>query len=117
MVRISVLADCLKSIGMLDEAILALTEALQTDLVTIAYLKRGVCYYEQGNYPLALSDFSAHLQRDSSSSEALYYKAMVYLKQNNISEALLNFDETVKLDNNQAFVSKAVEEILKIRIS
>lgn len=42
---------------------------------------------------------------------------MVYLKQANISEALLNFDETIKLDNNQTFVSKAVEEILKIRIT
>ena len=61
-------ADCLKSLGRLDEAILTLTEALQTDLSTIAYLKRGVCYYEQATYPLALSDFSAHLKRDSSSS-------------------------------------------------
>jgi hypothetical protein len=42
---------------------------------------------------------------------------MVYLKQNNISEALLGFDEIVKLDNNQIIVSKAVEEILKIRIN
>lgn len=41
-------ADCLKHLGRFDEAILALTEALQTDLRTIAYLKRGVCHYEQG---------------------------------------------------------------------
>lgn len=35
----------------------------------------------------------------------------------NISEALLSFDQTLKLDNNASYVAKAVEEILKIRIN
>lgn len=84
---------CEKELGHLEEAIETLTAGSQTDMGHLCIEKRGVVYFEQGEFELALKDLEFCGQIDGNQSSTIhYYKGLIYYQQGKIVEALLCFE-------------------------
>ncbi|MDD4051580.1 MAG: tetratricopeptide repeat protein [candidate division Zixibacteria bacterium] len=60
------------------------------------YLLRGQILFTRGKLPEALDEFERALKIKATRYEALYYKGLIFLKQNKPEEARVAFDEGVK---------------------
>ncbi|KAM5243495.1 tetratricopeptide repeat protein 6 [Hipposideros larvatus] len=65
-----------------------------------ALLKRGMFYYENGNWNAAIQDFTALLHVDPQNSEARTYRGRAYFKRRFDKQATEDFSVAIHLDPN-----------------
>lgn len=62
------------------------------------YNEEGLVYFQNGDYPNALSSFTRAIELDPADVEAYHYRAHVYSRIGNYSYALADFYDVMKLD-------------------
>jgi tetratricopeptide (TPR) repeat protein len=82
-----------------DQAISLLDEEISRDPSEQALLlTRGNVHYQQGNYAIAISDYSAVLNKDKSAKGVYAQRALAYLKSGRFKEAVNDYNKAVKED-------------------
>ncbi len=86
------------------------TQSIQRDTTYfLYYLGRGKSYYELGEMDKALLDIMASLSLSHNNhSESFMYAGLIYHSTDNLNEALIYFEEAIKLDKSlyKAFLGK-----------
>ena len=59
------------------------------------YIARGIVYYDMGNYPLALQDFTQAFDIDNKNAEALFRMGLCKLKERSYKDAIEMFDDAL----------------------
>jgi tetratricopeptide (TPR) repeat protein len=65
---------------------------------TMAFLKRGISFYETGKYDLAIKDFNAVLKKDSDNTDAHLFKGASLAKQGRDPLAVRSFSRAIKCE-------------------
>ena len=86
-----------------DDAITALTEAIQQDPKSAAaYSTRGLAYTMKDNFPAALADFDAALKIDSNNAVAHFNRGFAYYRKGDRDKAARRLLETIRIDPKYA---------------
>ncbi|CAD8212992.1 unnamed protein product [Paramecium pentaurelia] len=111
-------ADCYRYMNQPKLSVQACTQAIecQDSSFRQALIKRTLLYIDLKEYDLALQDIQAVLEEDYCDSEALYIKGFICTKKNQIQEAFLAYEQSIKHNNSKKAVSKSLYEIAKIKI-
>ncbi|CAD8173712.1 unnamed protein product [Paramecium octaurelia] len=111
-------ADCYRYMNQPKYSVQACTQAIECEDSSFrqALVKRTLLYIDLKEYDLALLDIEAVLEEDHCDSEALYIKGFICTKRNQISEAFLAYEQSIKHNNSKKAVSKSLYEIAKIKI-
>lgn len=72
-----------------------------------ALFNRGLAYYEQGDYPKAIADYTLVIETDSLDFEAYYNRGLAFYQQNEIEKATADFNKvlTINPDYAKAYLS------------
>ena len=103
-------------LGEISQAIKTFTSGLNSDMRLICYENRGKCYFTNGHYEKALSDFEKCTQIDRNFTSVNYYKGIINFKLRKPIEAMLYLQECLKHDNDRVKLTSAVEAMIMIRI-
>lgn len=86
-------------------------------------MKRGLLHLQMKQSELALDDFSQLTklaeetnQQSAALSKAYFYKAKALKKLNNLSDAILYFEQVIRANDDNHLASSALYEIAKIKI-
>jgi tetratricopeptide (TPR) repeat protein len=93
------------------ESIDAFSQIIETgEAQEIAYLSRGVAYFQTGDHDNAIKDFSKVLELNSNSARAYYYRGITHLKKEEFKEAIADLDRSIDLrpDHSTAFFARGV---------
>ena len=66
------------------------------------YSKRGIAYYQQGNYTQTMSDFNKAIEINPNYAEVYYNRGIVYQKQGNLTLALSDYNKAIEIDPSSA---------------
>lgn len=87
-----------------NEARRAATEAIQLDpQYAKAYHKRGICYFHQGDYDLAIGDHTAAIRLDPQYAEAYLSRGINYGSKDNADQAIRDFTEAITINPQYAY--------------
>lgn len=72
-----------------------------------ALFNRGLAYYEQGDYPKAIADYTLVIETDSLDFEAYYNRGLAYYQQGEFDKAIADFRKTffINPDYYKAYLS------------
>lgn len=89
-------------LGRHESAIADYTTALEANYAqpALVYHARGVSYYEQRAYDLALADLNAALSRDASLAESHLYRGLIYFQQAAYGQATESLAIAIRLDSD-----------------
>jgi len=89
--------ELVKQEGKEDEAVAALTKAIQKyERHAQAYERRGYINFQLQNYDDALYDFTKSVNIHDQNPDAYFGRANIYLLKEELEKAVLDFDRTVK---------------------
>ena len=107
-------------LGMDDKknAIKAYTSAIQCpSSAFIGLIRRGKVYFDLQDYAKSLLDLELSFSYNSEDSEAYYYKALILLSQENLTEAALCLEQVIKFDSpNKKYTGAAIYDLGAIKI-
>lgn len=63
---------------------------------------RGVTYFEKGNFPQAISEFTKAIEMNPNYTRAYYNRGLAYIKQNNYTQAISDYTKVIDFDPNHA---------------
>lgn len=119
-------AECYRHMNQLKRAAECYSAAIlhEDSMKRQALIKRTLLYIEMKAYDLALEDIEALLEIDATDSEAYYFRGFVQTKkskapslsQDQIQQALLSFEQSIKHNNSKKAVSKSLYEIARLKI-
>eukprot|EP01017_Pseudomicrothorax_dubius_P034550 TRINITY_DN4753_c0_g4_i2.p1 TRINITY_DN4753_c0_g4~~TRINITY_DN4753_c0_g4_i2.p1 ORF type:complete len:1181 (-),score=268.49 TRINITY_DN4753_c0_g4_i2:134-3676(-) len=112
--------DCLRLLKKWDESLQQYNLALENRDATTeeeAKLKRAIAKIELGFYSEALPDLEEVIGKNPQNCDAMYFKGYSLLKQGKESEAILCFEQTLRLNNSKKAVTKAIYEMVKMKIN
>ena len=111
------LAEALKSMGDIPNALRVLSSAARCkNSIGQAYFMRGKIFYEKNSFKRALKEINKAIQSSPLEPEPYYYKALILLSFNNLSEAALCLEQVVKYDSNKKLVGAAIYDLGAIKI-
>jgi tetratricopeptide (TPR) repeat protein len=97
--------DCEKLKGLASlEACTAIIEAGTNDVATlaIAYLNRGLEYFDKGHYDQAVSDYSASINLDARNADVYNNRGNAYQAKRDYDRAIGDFDTAIALNPRHA---------------
>jgi len=83
--------------GKLDDAIDAFSESLASKPLPQVYFDRGACYYNLGNLPRAIEDFTAAYRLDSSLLGVLFERGLAYHASGDFRRAVDDLERARKM--------------------
>lgn len=92
--------------GKHKESIGSFTKAIdEGEHSEIAYLSRGVAYFQLKDHDNAIKDFSRAMDLNKKNHRAYYYRGISYMLKKDLEKAIHDFDRSVELkpDNAAAF--------------
>lgn len=66
------------------------------------YFNRGIIYFEQGKYDLALANYDQAIEINSKNAKAYYNRGNIYFQQGKNNLALAEFSQAIKANPNHA---------------
>ncbi len=87
---------------LLTAAVSSLTASIKRAPAAATYVNRGLLYYGQRNYALALTDLSDAIKRDSKLAPAYNSRGLVYLAMHSFRMAIDDFSQAMKLEPSEA---------------
>lgn len=119
--------DALKGLGRMQEAIDAYSQVIEDESASLpqGLMKRGLLYLNNRDNELALRDFDRLTEmaekKDAklsltSLSKAYFYKAKALKKVDNMFDAVLYFEQVIRLKEDNFLAGSALYEIAKIKI-
>ena len=119
--------DALKGLGRMQEAIDAYSQVIDDESASLpqGLMKRGLLYLNNRDNELALKDFDRLTEmaekKDAklsltSLSKAYFYKAKALKKVDNMFDAVLYFEQVIRLKEDNFLAGSALYEIAKIKI-
>jgi tetratricopeptide (TPR) repeat protein len=94
---------CYNDKGNYEEAINMLRKSLELDKTLVAsYTELGYAYYMTGKYADGLSTLKQGIQLDNKNTLCRYYSGLIYIKQKDIANATIMYNELKPLDENLA---------------
>ena len=115
----------MKGIGNYNEALVSFSKAIEVDSKTVSQglMKRGLLFLQMKMSEQALQDFNKLTeiaegteQPATALSKAYFYKAKALKKLNNLSDAILYFEQVIRANDDNHLASSALYEIAKIKI-
>ena len=67
-----------------------------------AYNVRGLVYYDQGKYDLAIADYNQAIKLNPKFANAYYNRGLTYKAKRNIEKAISDFEKAADLYKQQA---------------
>ncbi|CAD8101860.1 unnamed protein product [Paramecium sonneborni] len=113
------LSDCFKQINKIQQAIEELNKALEFEEFSkqkSIILKRFTIYLDIKDFEKATQDMKILLEICENDSEVYYFKGILMQKQKRIQDALLAFEQSIKFNSQKKPVTKALYEIVRIKI-
>jgi tetratricopeptide (TPR) repeat protein len=90
----------LENLGRWDDAAAAYHDALKSRKKEEPYFLIAQCYQKAHKLPLALSTLSEVIRRNPEDAEAFEARAKILIEQKKLTEALKDFNESIKLEPN-----------------
>ncbi len=109
-------ADCLRFLGQFNEALIIYSGVLEIQFDTDTLLKRAITFIENGNIEESIVDLDDVLKSDPKNAEAFLFKGTAYAKGKNYNEAILSFEQAIKINNSKKATTKSLYEIVKLKI-
>jgi tetratricopeptide (TPR) repeat protein len=99
-------------------AIKAYSQAVQCTTTSFqALIKRGKIFFELQDFSKSLNDLELALSYNSEDPEAYYYKSMILLSQDNLTEAALCLEQVIKFDvHSRKYTGAAIYDLGAIKI-
>src|SRR5579871_3805825 len=91
----------LATVDLLTAAVTALTNGIKRAPSAVTYLNRGLIYYGQKNYSLALTDFSSAIKLDTKLAAAYNSRGLVYLAMRSYRAAIDDFSQATTLVSSE----------------
>ena len=112
------LGDAYIGMGDKKNALKAYSQAIQCSSTCFqGLMRRAKFYFEIQDYEKTLSDLETALNHNSEDAEAYYYKALVLLSQDNLTEAALCLEQVVKYDTSERkYTGAAIYDLGAIKI-
>ncbi|CAD8164820.1 unnamed protein product [Paramecium octaurelia] len=113
------LSDCYKQTNQVQPAIEELNKALEFEELSKQkqiLLKRFTIYLDNKEFEKAKQDMNLLLEICPNDSEVYYFKGILMQKQKRLQDALLAFEQSIKVNSEKKPVTKALYEIVKIKI-
>lgn len=119
------MGDTYKALKKIKEAVACFNIALdKKDKFYLTALEwRALLYFSNGDFHESLTDFLKIIKITDKSIDSLerikayYYTGKIYFKLWKLNDAILNFEQVVKLSNDIFFIGNALYEIAKIKIN
>ncbi len=98
------------NIGNFSKAIQIYTAIIESNpkpnniILSVIYKHRGMAYFAQSEYDLALLDFKSSVENDPKCFRSLYYEGIVYSVKNMDKEAIEAFTDSLSIDSFQSHV-------------
>ena len=99
-------------------AVKAYSQAVQCSSTSFqALIKRAKIFFEVQDFAKSLSDLELALSYNSEDAEAYYYKSMILLSQDNLTEAALCLEQVIKFDvHSKKYTGAAIYDLGAIKI-
>ncbi|CAD8108767.1 unnamed protein product [Paramecium sonneborni] len=113
------LSDCFKQTNKIYQAIEELNKAIELEESSkqkYILLKRFSIYLDIKDFEKAKQDINLLLEICQNDSEVYYFKGILMQKQKQLQDALLSFEQSIKLNSEKKPVTKSLYEIVKIKI-
>ncbi|CAD8188211.1 unnamed protein product [Paramecium pentaurelia] len=113
------LSECYKQTNQIQQAIQELNKALEFEEQSkqkSILLKRFIIYLDNKEFDKAEQDMNLLFEICQNDSEVYYFKGILMQKQKSLQDALLAFEQSIKINSDKKPVTKALYEIVKIKI-
>lgn len=112
------LGDAYLAMNDKKNAIKAYSQAIQCGATSSqALIKRAKLFFEQQEFSKSISDLELALSYNSEDPEAYYYKALILLSQENLTEAALCLEQVIKFDiQDRKYTGAAIYDLGAIKI-
>ncbi len=85
-----------------DEELAAITQAINLAPRAAWYYNRGILYYNQQKYKLALDDYNKAIELNPNYALAYYNRGNLYRRQQKYKLALDDYNQAIKINPNDA---------------
>lgn len=87
----------------IDEAVAAFTELVDLDREDfLGYRNRGLCRFDQQDYPGALDDYNKAIKLNSDDASSWFQRGNAHLAMNSLTEAESDYSKAIELDGDFA---------------
>ena len=101
-------------LSILSLCVFILSSCMQVSIAQDAetYFNRGLAYFKQGKYELAIADFTSTIKINPQFAEAYYIRGLAYCKQGKYELCISDLKKAADLGDNKA--RKNLKEIFNI---